>query len=296
MQYLVAIAEEGQMTRAAHNLHLAQPALSRAVAQLESQLGVQLLKRHAHGVSLTPVGEAFVAKARVALEAVRDAEVAAHSPGPVGSYVIEFGFLGVPPGLDGSKRLEACSQAHPNIELRFRELPFPSAPTSEWLAEVDVAVCHAPPVDRDVWREVLRREPRVVLAPSRHPLAQHKEVAVDDALNETFIGLHPSVEPSWAGFWSLDDHRGAPPERVTSDRAANPHELLAALAVSCAITTAPAFAAQALSSSLTGVLAIPLRDADPATIMLVGHHDGPNPHVASLRAFAREVVGGVAEA
>jgi hypothetical protein len=59
--------------------------------------------------------------------------------------------------------------------------------------------------------------------------------------------------------------------------------------VRSAITTAPAFAAQVLSGSLTGVVAIPLRDADPSTIMLVGHQGGRNPHVASLRAFAREV-------
>jgi DNA-binding transcriptional LysR family regulator len=273
MQFLVAVAEEGQMTRAAYKLHISQPALSHAIAQLECQLGVKLLERHAHGVSLTSAGEAFVAKARPALAAVAEAESAAQPLAATTGGVIEFGFLGVPPGLDRPGPLEDFSQTHPATEVRFRELSFPFVPTATWLAEVDVAVCHVPPADPGVWSQELRREPRVVLAPTRHPLAQCSQLCVADALEETFVGLHPSVEPTWAGFWSLDDHRGAPPKCVTLDRAFNPQELLASLAVRCAITTAPAYAAQVLSNVPTGVAAIPLRDADPSTIMLVGHQD-----------------------
>jgi DNA-binding transcriptional LysR family regulator len=291
MQYFVAIAEEGQMTRAALRLHLAQPALSQAMAQLEHQLGVQLLERHAHGVSLTEAGEAFLAKARPALEAVAEAEWAVQPLRPATGGVIEFGFLGVPPGLDGPGPLEDFSRTHPATEVRFRELPFPFVPTTSWLAEVDVAVCHVPPVDPGVWTLELHREPRVVLAPTRHPLAQRGELCVEDVLEETFVGFHPSVEPTWAGFWSLDDHRGSPPKHVTLDRAHNPQELLASLAVRCAIATAPAFAAQVLSNVPTGVVAIPLRDADPSRIMLVGHADCSNPNVAALRAFVRELEG-----
>jgi DNA-binding transcriptional LysR family regulator len=199
--------------------------------------------------------------------------------------MIEFGFLGIPPGLDSPGPMQAFSQAHPDIEVRFQELPFPSVPTVSWLAHVDVAVCHEPRTDSEIWSQVLRREPRVMLAPERHPLAQRREVAVAEVLEETFIGLHPSVERTWAGFWSLDDHRGGPPERVTPDRVENPQEVLASLAVRCAVTTVPASVARLLSNAQTGVVAIALHDADPATITLVGHNDGRNPHVAALRAF-----------
>jgi DNA-binding transcriptional LysR family regulator len=57
--YYVTVAEAGQITRAARRLHVAQPALSRAITQLESDLGFKLLERHARGVTLTPAGEAF---------------------------------------------------------------------------------------------------------------------------------------------------------------------------------------------------------------------------------------------
>ena len=50
LKYFVTVAEEGQITRAAKKLHIAQPALSQAIAQLESQLEVRLLERRARGV------------------------------------------------------------------------------------------------------------------------------------------------------------------------------------------------------------------------------------------------------
>ena len=143
------------------------------------------------------------------------------------------------------------------------------------------------PADPDVWAHVLRCEPRVVLAAKRHPLAGRRELSVAEVLDETFIGLHPSVDPAWAGFWSLDDHRGGAPRRLTADRAANPHEVLAALTVREAITTVPGAVARLVPQFLTGVVTIPLRDAHAATIVLVGHEDRANQLVASLLGFVR---------
>lgn len=133
---------------------------------------------------------------------------------------------------------------------------------------------------------VLRSEPRVVLVSRRHSLAQRRELSVAEVLDETFVGFHQSVDSAWAGFWNLDDHRGGRAQRLTADRAANPHEVLAALAVRDAITTVPATVARMVPDFLTGVVAIPLRDADPATIMLVGHEDRANPLVEALLQFA----------
>jgi DNA-binding transcriptional LysR family regulator len=289
MSYFVAIAEEGQMTRAARRLHLAQPALSHAMAQLESRLGVKVFERSAHGVELTPAGELFLPKARTALAAVADAERAAQSLSVAACGSLEFGFLGVAPVIDSPRSLERLSRLHPEIEVRYRELPFPSAPTSSWLAHVDVAACHMPPRDPHVWSLPIRSESRMVLASARHPLSERSEVRVADVLDETFVGFHPSVDSTWAGFWSLDDHRGARPARVTGDAAGNPQEVLASLAARCAITTVPATVGRVLSRAWNGVVAIRLRDALPATITLVGHEDQRNPHAAAMRVVASEL-------
>jgi DNA-binding transcriptional LysR family regulator len=292
LHYFVTVAQEGQITRAARKLHIAQPALSHAIAQLEAELGLQLLERHARGVTLTPAGEKFYEKACLAVAADADALQTAQSLARTQTGTIEFGFLGAAPGIDSPGPLAAFAEIHPAIEIRYRELPFPSAPTSSWIAEVDVAVCHRPRADPNVWEEPLRIEPRVVLAPKGHPLAGCAELSVAEALEQTFIGLHPSVEPAWAGFWSLDDHRGGPPRNVTADRASNPQEVLAALAVRRAITTVPAAIAAVVVNLLPGVAAVPLLDAQPSSIVLVGHEGRRNPLVEPLVAFARTLTSG----
>jgi DNA-binding transcriptional LysR family regulator len=287
LRYFVTVADEGQITRAAARLHIAQPALSLAVAQLESELGVKLLHRHARGVTLTPAGRIFYEKASLAVAADADAMETAQAMARTQSGSIEFGFLGAPPGLDSPASLAAYSEEHPAVQIRYRDLPFPSTPTSSWLSEVDVAVCHRPPEDPNVWQELVRHEPRVVLAPKGHRLAGSAELAVAEVLEETFIGFDPAIDPAWSGYWSLDDCRGGPPPRVTVDRATNPQEVLASLAARDAITTAPASVAGVIVSVLPSIVSIPLSGAAPATIMLVGHSGRRNPLVATIVSFVR---------
>ncbi len=130
-----------------------------------------------------------------------------------------------------------------------------------------------------------------MLARSGHPLAGRSELTVAEVIDETFIGYDSSIEPGWAGFWSLDDHRGGPPSRVTPDRASGPHEVLAALPVRNAITTVPISSARLLVSVMTGIAAIPIVDAHPTTFVIAGRRDRLNPLVEAFVAFVREAVG-----
>ncbi|MEU8345482.1 LysR family transcriptional regulator [Actinomadura meyerae] len=74
LRYVVATADHGTMTSAAQALYVAQPALSRAVRELERELGVELFARSGRGVVLTPEGEQVVHQARIALGAVEAIE------------------------------------------------------------------------------------------------------------------------------------------------------------------------------------------------------------------------------
>ena len=94
LHYLVTVAEEGQITSAARKLHLAQPALSQAIAQLEAELGIELLERHPRGVTLTPAGETFLVKARRALAAEIDAAQTAQALARAARGAIAIGFVG----------------------------------------------------------------------------------------------------------------------------------------------------------------------------------------------------------
>ena len=283
------VAEEGQLTRAANRLHIAQPALSQAIAQLESQFGVELLERHARGVSLTPAGEAFFLKARAALAAVADADLAARSHSRAGSSRVEWGFSGWPPMVQAPELYSAFAAASPDAQVSFRSLSWPRGTTASWLEPVDVALCFSPTPHSEVELLPLRAEPRVVLAASPHPLAERRELTVTEVLDETFCGANPSLEPVRAAFWRLDDHRGRPAEK-TFGEADNPQEMVAVIASGRAIATAPASSGPTFEAAVPGVVAIRLTDADPTVLSLVWHKDNPNPLVDLIVAIARHLV------
>jgi DNA-binding transcriptional LysR family regulator len=292
LRYFVTVAEEGQMTRAAHKLHIAQPALSQAIAQLESELGLGLLERHARGVALTPAGEAFLPKARAALAAETDAALTAQSLARAVRGAITVGYIGPPPMVNAPELFAAFADAHPDADVSFRELPFPRGSTASWLEDVDVAFCHPPSADPDIRVQALRTEPRTVVAPELHPLAQRSELTVAEVLDETFISYHPAVQPMWAGFHSLDDHRGTTAPRTTSDRVLTPSEMLAIIAARRAITTVPASDAAIILKVLRGVVAIPLRDAHPAVLSLIWRRNNHNSLVHALAALAASLRDG----
>ena len=294
LRYFVTVAEEEQVTRAAERLHIAQPALSQAIAHLECDLGFQLLERHPRGVTLTSDGEVFLEKARAVLSATEDAVLTAESLARTERGRITFGYLGLPPSLTDPDLIEAFTQAHPDIQLVPQELPFPSLPTASWLREVDAAICSRPAADPNVAVQALRAEPRVLLALKDHRLAQRREVAVAEVLDETFIGFHHSIDPAWSGFWSLDDHRGSPAPHVVG-AATNAQERFAMLTAGRCVAVLPARHAAAVVKVLPSVVAIPLTDADPVIVTLLAREDRQSPLVEALFATARQLTAQVAD-
>jgi molybdenum-dependent DNA-binding transcriptional regulator ModE len=125
LAYFVKVAETGQITHAARILHVAQPALSQAIAQLEAQLGVKLLERHPRGVSLTPAGEIFLEKARIALDAQADAAATAASLARDLRGAMQIGFLSIPPMLMAPNLLEAFGRANPRSRSPRESSAFP---------------------------------------------------------------------------------------------------------------------------------------------------------------------------
>jgi DNA-binding transcriptional LysR family regulator len=295
LQYFVTVADDGQMTRAAKKLNLAQPALSQAIAQLESELGIQLLDRHARGVTLTPAGEAFLPKARAALAAYADVSLTARSLARAAREAVVVGFIGPPPKVNAPELFGAFMDGRPGASVSFRELPFPYGATSSWIEEVDVAFCVAPVAEPGIRVHPFRAERRALVAPETHPLAGREELTVADVLDETFISYHHRVQPHWAGLHSLDDHRGAPPEHVTDHQVLTPAEMLAAMASRRAITAIPASDAAIAEQALRGVVAIPLSDAAPAMLSLVWRDESRNPLADELAAFAQALAPAGAE-
>jgi len=291
LRYFVTVAEEGQITRAAEKLYIAQPALSQAISQLESDLGLKLLERHPRGVRLTAAGDAFLEKARAVVETERDVQLTAQSLARAARGVIEVGFIGPPPTMTAPELFAAFAQAHPKAEVCFRELAFPRGSTHTWLEHVDVAFCQPPDPDEHIEVHHVRVEPRALMVHASHRLAFSRAAPVEQALGERFISYDPHVQRAWAGFHSLDDERGGPPELFTEDEVSTSLEMLGrlgTLAAAGAVTTLPQADAELVAHVLGDVQALPLLDAAPATVSLVWHAGAAHPLVAALVACASE--------
>lgn len=121
LRYFVAIVDHGSLSRAALILHIAQPALTQQLRQLEQELGVQLLHRTAQGVLSTDAGKVFYEHAQAILKQVADARsaVAQSAERPSGSVT-----LGLPHSISGALALPllmASRAQYPEITLQLTE-------------------------------------------------------------------------------------------------------------------------------------------------------------------------------
>jgi LysR family nitrogen assimilation transcriptional regulator len=121
LRYFVAIVDHGSLSRAALVLHIAQPALTQQLRQLEDELGVQLLHRSAQGVLSTDAGKIFYEHAQAILKQVADARsaVAQSAERPSGSVT-----LGLPHSISGALALPLLTAAraqYPEITLQLTE-------------------------------------------------------------------------------------------------------------------------------------------------------------------------------
>ena len=199
LRYFVAVAEELHFTHAAEHLHIAQPTLSRQIRQLEDQLGVTLLDRDQRTVALTVAGKELLESARKLLsmwdETVARLTAAGETLRVGLQTAIGRGILAELEGVGGHKlEFHSTQWSDPTCGLSSRE----SDLALVWLPMLDA--------DRYEWR-VLRAEPRWVVMPEAHPLAEAETVAFADLLDEPFIAL-PSEAGPQRDFWLAADARG----------------------------------------------------------------------------------------
>jgi LysR family nitrogen assimilation transcriptional regulator len=121
LRYFVAIVDHGSLSRAALVLHVAQPALTQQLRQLEEELGAQLLHRSAQGVLSTDAGKVFYEHAQAILKQVADARsaVTQSTTRPSGSVT-----LGLPHSISGALALPLLTAAratYPEITLQLTE-------------------------------------------------------------------------------------------------------------------------------------------------------------------------------
>src|SRR6202166_1653579 len=190
LRYFVAVAEAGGLTTAAKlRLHTAQPSLSRQIRELEAEVGVQLLIRHARGIQLTAAGRAFLDHARIALAQAEAAKEAARRSAYPARPTFALGFL---TGQEMDWLPEAMNILRdelPKIEVTVTSQYSPLLAEALLRGKLDLAFMRPEAQMPDLDYTVIVKEPLVVAMPSDHRLASQNAVALQDIAGEIFIGM-----------------------------------------------------------------------------------------------------------
>lgn len=171
---VAAIAKQGSLRGAARALGLAQPALTRSVRELEHELGAPLFERARRGMTLTPVGEAFVRRANAILTDVRRAqeEVEQISGGVGGSLVAGLSIAAHIALLP--KSLQRFRKRYPDVRLRILEGFFPTLESGLKDGSIDFYMGPRPAtaIPEGLLVEKLFDNTRLIICRSGHPLAR----------------------------------------------------------------------------------------------------------------------------
>lgn len=187
------LAEELHFSRAAERLHIEQPPLSRAIKELEDDLGVVLFKRDQRGTSLTPAGASFlkdVHRLFILLEQARE-NVKAVAAGLRGSLHIAISDGAISPRL--SAFLARCRIEEPEIEIHLSEVPLAKQLRGLRAGDFALGLAHTADVGDGIVAEPIWRDPLVVVLPSRHPLLASPKIQLGALARYPLILCDPQV-------------------------------------------------------------------------------------------------------
>jgi DNA-binding transcriptional LysR family regulator len=266
LRCFLAIADEGNVTRAAARLHLSQPALSRTLTRLERQLGVHLVDRSTHHLSLTDAGRRFQ---QTATEAIRVFDLALAS-------VVS----GIPPLRFGHTWaatthtvtiVRAWNGAHPEWPIQLHRSEERTAGLAR--GEVDIALIRGPVTDPLLKTSLIDQESRVAAIPSGHRLAGASELTLSDLAGERLV-INSAAGTTTLALWP----EGARPQIVADTTSTD--GWLITIAAGTGIGVTPA--STATLQPHPDVRYIPLSDAPRVPLLLAWPAHDPHPHIREL--------------
>jgi DNA-binding transcriptional LysR family regulator len=275
LRYFTAVAQEGNLTRAAQRLFVSQPALTKQIRQLESQLGVVLFTRSRAGMTLTAAGQALAGQAPAVLAGWDQALAETKSAASRAARVLRVGFLASAANEATQQIIAAFGRRRPGWRVDMRQASW-SDPTAGLAdGDVDVALLRLPVPGQDALRtEVLLTEPRWVALPAAHSLAARDQIPFPDLWDEPFVAA-PDDTGWWRDYWLAASERQGHPVRIGAVTE-QPDEWLTAIANGYGIALAPESAARyyahpgvtyrpvtGVSPSQVGVAWLPAAGANP---------------------------------
>lgn len=282
VRYFAAVAEHRHFGRAAVELRVAQPSLSRQISRLEQQLGVRLLDRTPQGTTLTEAGGVFLPKAKALLRSADQAAAHARAAAQPSHLTVGYSM-----GLIVTPAVQQMRQKHPDAEVRATHLKWDEVRAALLDHRVDAVVARLPFATDQLHVTILYDEPRVVLLPTDHPLAQRDSLTLADIANEPMPRIR-DADPSWSAYWRVEPRPDGSlaPDGPIIDALEDKFEVIAA--------------GQAISLS-TGahgntvrpdIVAIALEDVEPSHVVLATRADDRGRLVTAFRKIAQATLTG----
>ena len=197
LRYFVGVAEEQHFGRAAERLHIAQPALSRQIQDLEKEISFRLFDRLPRGVRLNAAGKLFLNDARRILQDVQDAGLRAGRVASGKAGTLRMGFVesvswhGIVP--DSFRKFR---QNQPDAELEIHPMLSVQMVEAVQSGKLDGAFIFSldEPAGELDYRMVMRNR-LVLAAPKDHPLTRLKRLRLRDLGDTPIIWIHRWANP-----------------------------------------------------------------------------------------------------
>jgi LysR family hydrogen peroxide-inducible transcriptional activator len=190
LRYFIAVADEGNFSRAAAKVRVAQPSLSQQIRKLEAEVGQPLFDRLPRSVVLTEAGRCLIDYARQILASIGDARRCVDElKGEVAGRVAVGAIPTIAPYV--LPELVVTFQDHyPEVTLEVVEDVTEGITRRIEVGELDVALASTCRPSPTLHRQSLGTEPLLALVSEEHPLAKKDRVAFDDLKSQRFLLLH----------------------------------------------------------------------------------------------------------
>jgi DNA-binding transcriptional LysR family regulator len=202
LRYFQAVARHEHVSRAAGELRVAQPALSRSIARLEAELGVPLFERHGRRVALNRFGIAFLARVTTALSQLDQARQELDDAAGLARGSVALAAETLRTVTDITAGFLA---SHPDVSFRLYQSPAPVMSAQLQAGQVDLCLASQPLPGASIQAEELVTEEVLLGVPRSHRLAARRRTHVADLAAEPFVTTRP-------GYWqrALTDQLFAP--------------------------------------------------------------------------------------
>ena len=183
LRYFVAVAEQLHFGRAAEQLHIAQPVLSRQIRALEHDLGAPLLTRDSHGVVLTDAGRQLLSDAGPLLASAHAARRRVSLAARGGQRLM----VGFRAGIAVAPAAQHFARRHPDVLVDVQRIEADEQAPMLLDGRIDIGFMRLPVDEAGLRLAPLYTEPRVAVLPVSHRLAGKEEVTEADLAGEPLV-------------------------------------------------------------------------------------------------------------